>query len=175
MNQHDTTPYLPLVASIAGRIARGLPPGVDRRDLAQQGWFGLAEALTRADGGPRSASFIAMRIHGAIIDGLRSEDPLFCPLARRTGPAAVGGDPEVSPATEPSPMEQAAKAESARALRAAILAMTPHYRRVFRLRYWDDCGVADIAERLGITPGRVSQIHQAGLKILRRRLRAHAQ
>lgn len=67
--------YLPLVRTVAGRLAVALPPHVDADDLLSYGLFGLLDALDRFDEsrGVRFETYASARIRGAIIDGLRSE------------------------------------------------------------------------------------------------------
>ncbi len=71
--------YLPLVRRIAMRIARGLPPSVSMDDVISAGWVGMAEAMTRRAESMDDSHFEAYasyRIRGAILDYLRSLDPL---------------------------------------------------------------------------------------------------
>jgi len=68
--------YLPLVRTVAERVRRRLPPGMDIESLVHSGVVGLLEALDRYDP-ERGASFQAFarhRIHGEIIQCLRSLD-----------------------------------------------------------------------------------------------------
>jgi RNA polymerase sigma factor for flagellar operon FliA len=67
---------LPLVRQIAARIAGTLPRHVDRSELVQAGELGLVEAARRwnVDRGVPFERFAARRIHGAILDSLRSND-----------------------------------------------------------------------------------------------------
>jgi RNA polymerase sigma factor for flagellar operon FliA len=60
--------YLPLVRRIAMRTVRRLPREISLDDIVGAGWVGLVEALPRAAGMPR--------VRGAILDYLRSLDPL---------------------------------------------------------------------------------------------------
>lgn len=68
--------YSPLVKWIAGRVASTLPPHIQEGDLISYGLLGLASAVDRFDTGRqvKFETFAATRIHGAIIDELRSED-----------------------------------------------------------------------------------------------------
>lgn len=68
--------YVPLLRRLALRIAQKLPAQVDADDLVSAGSFGLMDAIDRYDP-DREASFstfCAKRIHGAIMDHLRSMD-----------------------------------------------------------------------------------------------------
>lgn len=70
--------YAPLVRSIAQTMMRRLPASVEFDDLMQDGYIGLLGALlhstrTTADGQYRH--YLAQRVRGAMLDGLREADP----------------------------------------------------------------------------------------------------
>ena len=69
--------HLPLVKYVAGRIAIGLPPHLEVGDLESYGLFGLLEAIDRFDPsrGVKFETYASARIPGAILDGLRAQDP----------------------------------------------------------------------------------------------------
>jgi RNA polymerase sigma factor for flagellar operon FliA len=68
--------YLPLVKSVAGRMALGFPKSVELSDLVNTGVIGLAEALSNFDPsrGVKFETYAVPRIRGAILDELRSLD-----------------------------------------------------------------------------------------------------
>lgn len=68
--------YLPLVKRISGRLAMSLPSHIDEEDLIGYGVFGLLDALQKYEPskGVKFETYAALRIRGAIIDGLRSMD-----------------------------------------------------------------------------------------------------
>ncbi|MCE2763687.1 MAG: FliA/WhiG family RNA polymerase sigma factor [Ilumatobacteraceae bacterium] len=68
--------YSPLVKFVAGRVAAGLPAGVDTGELVGTGVFGLMDAVDRFDPslGWKFETFAVPRIKGAILDGLRAQD-----------------------------------------------------------------------------------------------------
>lgn len=70
--------YLYLVKIAAGRILCLLPPYIDREDLEGYGAIGLIQALNRfrPERGVRFETYALSRIRGAILDYLRSLDPL---------------------------------------------------------------------------------------------------
>lgn len=71
--------YSPLVRRIAMKTIRSLPSSVTLDDLLSAGWTGLAEALRRRSGSMPEVEFEAyasQRVQGAILDYLRSLDPL---------------------------------------------------------------------------------------------------
>jgi RNA polymerase sigma factor for flagellar operon FliA len=68
--------YLPLVKSVAGRMALGFPRSVELSDLISTGVIGLIEALSNYDPsrGVKFETYAVPRIRGAILDELRSLD-----------------------------------------------------------------------------------------------------
>ncbi len=68
--------HQPLVRFIAERICRNLPNSVDADDLAQEGTFGLMDAIGKFDPerGVKFKTYCSTRIRGAILDALRSQD-----------------------------------------------------------------------------------------------------
>lgn len=75
--------YFGLVKSIAGRMARRYPANVELDDLVNVGTLGLIDAVDRFDPsrGVPFKPYAEMRIRGAIVDWLRSED--FIPRPTR--------------------------------------------------------------------------------------------
>lgn len=69
--------YLPLVNNEARKILRSLPSHIQFDDLVSSGHLGLLDAFNKFDfgRGVRFDSYAKIRIHGAIIDGLRRTDP----------------------------------------------------------------------------------------------------
>jgi RNA polymerase sigma factor FliA len=71
--------YTPLVRRISMKTVRSLPSSVTLDDLLSAGWIGLAEALRRrtpAMDEQQFEAFASHRVQGAILDYLRSLDPL---------------------------------------------------------------------------------------------------
>jgi RNA polymerase sigma factor for flagellar operon FliA len=68
--------YLPLVKSVAGRMAIGFPKSVELQDLISTGVIGLVEAFSNFDPnrGVKFETYAVPRIRGAILDELRSLD-----------------------------------------------------------------------------------------------------
>jgi len=68
--------YYSVVQKIAGRMARRLPPNVDKEELVQEGMIGLMDAHERYDrtlGVPFKA-YAETRIQGSMYDWLRKQD-----------------------------------------------------------------------------------------------------
>ncbi|MEN3186355.1 MAG: sigma-70 family RNA polymerase sigma factor, partial [Atribacterota bacterium] len=70
--------YLYLVKVVLGRMLSQLPSHLERGDLEQVGVIGLLQALDRFQPGrgARFETYALSRIRGAILDYLRSLDPL---------------------------------------------------------------------------------------------------
>jgi RNA polymerase sigma factor for flagellar operon FliA len=71
--------YMPIVRRIAMRMVRRLPREVQLDDLLGAGWVGLAEALRRCSPDMPEhevEAYASHRIRGAILDYLRSLDPM---------------------------------------------------------------------------------------------------
>lgn len=77
--------HYPLVRRQALALRVKLPAGVDLDDLIQAGTVGLLDAMQRFDAtaGASFATFAGRRIHGAMIDELRSRDWLPRSVRRR--------------------------------------------------------------------------------------------
>ncbi len=69
---------MPLVRGIARKIAQRVPFWIELDDLVGMGTLGLVDAVQRLDLAREitTVAFLATRIHGAIIDGLREADLL---------------------------------------------------------------------------------------------------
>lgn len=65
--------YLPLVKSVAGRLAVRLPPWMSREDLESVGVLGLMEAIERFDPerGTNFEAYAYRRVRGAMLDEVR--------------------------------------------------------------------------------------------------------
>jgi RNA polymerase sigma factor for flagellar operon FliA len=72
----------PLVKYVLGKVARNLPPHVDRDDLLAAGLLGLTEAAHRFDAGRKVPfhNYAIPRIWGAMLDELRRHDWLSTDL-----------------------------------------------------------------------------------------------
>jgi RNA polymerase sigma factor for flagellar operon FliA len=91
----DVTDYLPLVHQMVARRLRRLPPNVLRDDLIAAGSYGLMQALRRngQDRGPTFIWYARIRIDGAIVDELRSQDWLSRRARSRLARASDGPAP----------------------------------------------------------------------------------
>jgi RNA polymerase sigma factor FliA len=76
---------LPIVKRLAFKIRQHLPSHVEVDDLVANGVLGLIDAIRKFDAGKRVKfeSYARHRIHGAILDGLRSADPISRDIRRK--------------------------------------------------------------------------------------------
>lgn len=76
MEPADVVAYLPLVRSVAGRLASRLPRHVDMDDLVGAGVVGLLNAARQFDEskGVPFDRYAEIRVRGAILDELRNQD-----------------------------------------------------------------------------------------------------
>lgn len=85
------TQYAPLVKYVAGKLAVGMPSNVEFDDLVGYGVFGLLDAIEKYDPDQKTQfkTYAVQRIHGAIIDELRSLD--WVPRSVRTRARQIEG------------------------------------------------------------------------------------
>lgn len=77
-NQRLLAQHMPLVEKIARQLVKKLPANVECDDLIQDGMLGLIDAILRSSKESTRAqfeSYIAQRARGAMLDGLRANDP----------------------------------------------------------------------------------------------------
>jgi RNA polymerase sigma factor for flagellar operon FliA len=76
---------LPLVKRLACKIRQHLPSHVEMDDLVSNGMLGLVDAIRKFDGTKRVKleRYARHRIRGAILDGLRSADPVSRDIRRK--------------------------------------------------------------------------------------------
>lgn len=70
--------HAPLVKRIASKLSQGLSANVEYDDLVQDGMLGLIDAILRSarrSAGAEFEHYVAQRARGAMIDGLRGNDP----------------------------------------------------------------------------------------------------
>ena len=187
--------YMPIVRRIAMRMVRKLPREVALDDLLGAGWVGLAEALRRC--GPdmpehEIEAYASHRIRGAILDYLRSLDPMSRKMrnASRTITAAVrdlslrlGRAPEEQEIANELglPLEdyqdllsqvsaaEVTQLELVDRIADAVDYLPERLRLVVGLYYQDECSLKEIGAILGVTESRACQLHSEAIH----RMRAH--
>jgi RNA polymerase sigma factor for flagellar operon FliA len=191
VTESDIREFMPLVHIGVARMLRRLPRSIGREDLLAAGTYGLFDALRKngSDRGPKFEWYARMRIRGAIVDELRSQDWLSR-RARRVkaqsldGPATFCGvvslddlseglRDEVCAGTALSPLQAAEAASKRRALSEAIGQLGPRERAIVTLHYFEDVQFSTIAAQLGVSDPRVSQLHAHAMVRLRVLLAQH--
>jgi RNA polymerase sigma factor for flagellar operon FliA len=180
----DVTDYLPLVHQMVARRLRRLPPNVLRDDLIAAGTYGLMQALRRNghDRTPTFEGYVRIRINGAIVDELRSQDWLSrrerSRLARASdGPAPCAGVMSIEDLSDtqlenlhengPSAHDRVEKSAARAAIVRAMGCLTEREQRLLVLYYFHAVELKDIAEEFGVGASRVSQLHSQALAKLK--------
>jgi RNA polymerase sigma factor FliA len=176
----DPVAGMTLVKQIAASVARRLPSHVERDELISLGALGWAEARQRFDAsrGVPFAGFAAMRIRGAILDGLRQCDTLTRGERRRARDEAtltpariISDEEEVQAAAAPQNGDTSdllAQEEMVEELRAALATLPERERHIITRHFFEEVPMRAIGAELGVTESRISQIVTATMSRLRR-------
>jgi len=162
-SEEALTTLQPTIAALARRIGKR-HPRVDVRDLEQDAALAVVQALPRYDGSTQLSTFMGLRLHGSMIDGLRR----WHPRRRRTHGSgieweALDAERTVGSARDPETLLQATE------LRYAVDRLPAREQFVLRAYYWDGKRLVEIARELGLGKSRVGQCKQQALARLRRR------
>jgi RNA polymerase sigma factor (sigma-70 family) len=165
-----------LVRDIAKRFRGRVPPCVTLDDLVSAGTVGLIQAVDRFDSsrGPKFKTYAQHRIHGAMLDFLREEDPLSRTQRRRArdsaanlGPTTVSLDEiQLHRLAEPVPSALTTRID----VREARRSLSQRENHVMTLLYDFDWQSCEIATELRVNESRVSQIKQRAIAKLRLQL-----
>lgn len=175
--------YTPLVRKIAGGFQKRLPRNVLRDDLIAAGMSGLWDAILRNADKPQDAFewYARVRIRGAILDELRSQDWLprraraAANAATGNGPTAVVRFDDVSEweqqrclATNEGNGESAAAAKSEREMLGRLIDQLPERERhIVASHYFGGVKFKDLGAELGVSEPRISQLHSRAMQRLR--------
>ena len=184
----EVTEFMPLVHHVVGTMLPRLPPNVLRDDLIAAGTFGLLDALRRQAPTDRGAEFgwyARVRIRGAILDELRTQDWLsrrarrrFASEERNTSAAVVGIDdlPEerrgLAEEGALTPELLVCARSEATALAKAVEKLPVRERSIITQHYFDGVQLRAIAKDLGVSEPRVSQLHARAVARLKEYLAA---
>jgi RNA polymerase sigma factor for flagellar operon FliA len=165
-----------LVRQIAGALVRRLPAHVELNELIALGALGVVEARRRYDGqrGVPFAAFAAMRIRGAMLDGLRSED-LVSRSERsriRAGECSasmteVELQDELTESRQEAVDERLARLGEIAELRRLLPKLPEREQLVLQRHFFEELPLKVIGEQLGVTESRVCQIVSAAVSRLR--------
>ncbi len=184
----EVAQYLPLVEQVVGVVLQRLPPNVLREDMVAAGTFGLLDALRRHHS-PRGEEFTwyaRIRIRGAVVDELRSQDWLSRRARRRfadenrqaSSAAVIGIDdlPEerrtVADRNSLTPESLALAHSDHLALARAVGQLPERERNIITQHYIEGVQLRAIARELGVSEPRVSQLHARAVARLREILAA---
>jgi RNA polymerase sigma factor for flagellar operon FliA len=189
--REELTLYMPLVHQVVCRVLRKLPPNVLRDDLVAAGAFGLIDALRKSvERGPACDWYARIRIRGAVVDELRSQDWLTRRARTRVakaqakgeggGASVVGFDdlPEAQAQafvdeSMASPQEQVEQRMDRVALERAVKLLPEREANIVGWHYFEGIPFKTIASRLGVSEPRVSQLHARAMGRLRETLADH--
>jgi RNA polymerase sigma factor (sigma-70 family) len=154
--------HIPLVRSIALRVAQSLPPSFDLDDLIAEGNLALIKCATRYkpgahDGTPFSA-FARHRVRGAILDSVRRRH-----YSENTRPSI---DEEAEASSAPTVEISIDRARCRARVRDAITYLPADQRELITRRYLGE------QEGRGLARDLASDDHTLAIDALRRRLRA---
>jgi RNA polymerase sigma factor (sigma-70 family) len=176
----DPMAGMALVRQIAASVARRLPSHVDRDELVSLGALGWVEAHARFDAsrGVPFAGFAAMRIRGAILDGLRASDSLSRGDRKRakadsepTAPRIFCDEREVDAAVAGAAdaAEILQNEELRQELRVALDTLPARDRYIVQRHFFDEVPMRALGIELGVTESRISQIVTATIGKLRQK------
>lgn len=198
-SSEDIARYLPVVHQVVRRLLRRLPSNVRREDLVAAGLYGLYDSMRKngGDTGPKFEWYARIRIRGAILDELRSQDWLprrarWAASGKLTGtqsassgtaPSAVVGFDDLSSSelathlADPDATDselQMEKMSDCQTLIEAVDRLPERERTIVRLHYFEGVRFKDIGQLLGVSEPRISQLHSRALGRLRSELGADA-
>ena len=183
--------FMPLVHRAVAGFVRKLPPSVQRDDLVAAGTYGLVDSLRRhkGDRGPQFEWYARIRIRGAIVDELRAQDWLTRRARGHANSDVVGtqakasfigiddlpgGEGSLTSTGEPVPnvldvLEQRSESEH---LTKVVGELPERERYVIVAHYFEGVQFKTIAQVLGVSEPRISQLHTRAVDLLRARLAA---
>ncbi len=190
--------YLPLVKSIAFTVKRHIPPTIDVRDLIGHGIIGLIKALERLDTQRNPESYLKIRIRGAIYDYLRSLDfgsrrirekerrikealrelqeelgrePTDEEVTKKLGKEERRSYEEVLDSKKIDVEKEVVRKDLIEKLKKAIDNLDDREKLVIQLLFYEELPLKEIAQILGCSISRVSQIKGEAISKLRRFMR----
>jgi len=160
----------------------GTQPGTD--DLTNLLRCGLEYVALRALGDPEEASDALQETIARTLEAVRNGSvpigvrlPAFAygvlrhviadTLQRRQRTAPMAVDPELTPAPQPSPLEQLVTAEEEAALHRALAELRQEDRELLERCFVHGERVSDLARLLGVPPARVRKRKSRALERLR--------
>lgn len=158
---------IPLAISMAARLVwQRRVSHIDYKDVAQEGLIGYLNAARRHIENPGAATlntYAMRRMCGAMIDAVRPPrsdckmpENVLCELDDAINIAGSDGNEIIN-------------ALALQKIYYAFGLLPDQMRDVMQLIYIDDLTMLQAGEELGLSEGRISQIHKKAIAILRRR------
>jgi RNA polymerase sigma factor for flagellar operon FliA len=190
-SSHEVSRHMALVRQVVARFLRRLPANVLRDDLVAAGVFGLIDSLRKngGDDGPTFESYARIRIRGAILDELRTQDWLprrarWAASRKRAGgvgevPVSVVGIEDLAPAeralnfideSEEDAPTQIERGQERNRVAGAIDKLPSREQTIVRMHYFQGARFKDIGELLGVSEPRISQLHTRAISQLKKML-----
>jgi RNA polymerase sigma factor for flagellar operon FliA len=184
--------WMPMVHNVAGQFLKKLPPNVLRDDLVAAGTYGLVDALRK--GGTRNMArnmtfewYVRIRVRGAMLDELRAQDWLSRRARTRviqrlaeaaTAPAVrstVVGFDDLPPDAQASfaddsalsPFAEVVRRRDCAALATALEGLPEREHAIVMAHYFQGTAFKEIAQTLGVSEPRISQLHARAMQRLR--------
>ena len=146
--------------------ARRLCPE-DTEDLCIETFSKAFEKLDTYDPSYRFKTWLLHIARNNYVDFIRRNAPLFALFSRKMLSEQEGGDGYPSGAVAyDTPESEMIHAQTLENVAAAMEYLRPAYRQVMRLRYGEEMSVAEISEKMGITPSNVKVILMRGRRLL---------
>lgn len=174
--------HLHLVTTIARHHGRRAYPRLDMNDLKGAGAVGLVEASRRFNPelGIPFGAFARRRIEGAILEFMRTSDPLTRTQRRHVKDGTRADVQMLSIDASDMPLavhddRPSAEVDTIRARERALLlemirALPKRHRKVILQRYYKDAPMNGLCGSLRCGHSRISQIHAEAITRLRRQL-----
>jgi RNA polymerase sigma factor for flagellar operon FliA len=174
------------VKRLASMVAARVPSRVSLDDLVGAGMLGLVLAAERYDEvrGVPFETFARWRIHGALLDFLRGEDPLTREARRRVRESQRTGSDSAEPqfldvdvladrlAVEGTTHLEAGDALARIRLRSIVSKLPEGDRRLLALYYGEEQTLREVGSQLGVTESRICQRLSGILSRIRTSLKA---
>ncbi len=161
------TNYLDNANHIAHHYAAKLPH-IDRKDLEGAAAVGLVEASTRYEHERQGDfwSYAKRRVQGAVQDYLRKSTLLSGARGHYDELPAIYRDFE--PWHEEDPERTVQEEELRHLIRTYLDFLTERERIIVEMMFYEGLKASEIAESLGISPARVTQLKNSGIRKLQR-------
>ncbi len=131
----------------------------DWENLSQDSWIAILDSLRKGKFNPKKGGSLENYICGIIRNICRNHSKILKSSENNVSPGDTIPDPNK---TDRDLMEE----ERRKIIRDSISKLKNIHQEVLRLRYFEDCSIAKIAEILKIPPFKVSELKHQALKQL---------